>query len=219
MSIATAISNFAPAGCRQLAARGAAWLPRCARPLLLLFMCSLLPIVGCSGSPGRPDSAAESEPAARSEQPSPRIAQPAPPSAQQATADSASPAATAATDNAATGAGAADGSGPMVDGSTVGDSIAADNSSGASPSAVDMQLQEDLIRSVVDNFNRLDEFEPSEILPQLRDRLNQWMWQSRRAINWQRDPLLTTLDAPLRTRRWSIITSRTWKPACSPSTT
>ena len=42
-------------------------------------------------------------------------------------------------------------------------------------------MQEDLIRSVIDNFNRLDEFEPSQIFPQMRDRLNQWMLQSRPA--------------------------------------
>ena len=128
-------------------------------------------MVGCSGSPGQQDSTANSEPAS-------------PSAKQRFAALKRRPATLPATDVAADeDSGPADRRRRCRRSHLVRQSTA--------------QLQEDLIRSVIDNFNRLDEFDPSQILPQLNDRLNQWMWQSRHRSNWQRDPLLDTLDASL----------------------
>jgi hypothetical protein len=96
---------------------------------------------------------------------------------------------------------AADGAEPTGDGATSEDDTPVKNSTSSStvesPAAVNSQLQEDLIQSVVDSLNRLDEYDPSQILPQLRDRLNQWTLQSRRSATWQLDPLLANLNPAL----------------------
>ena len=65
------------------------------------------------------------------------------------------------------------------------------------PTAVETQLLEDLIQSVVDSLNHLDQFDPSQMLPQLRERLNQWILQSRRTDTWKLDPLIDTLSPQL----------------------
>ena len=141
----------------------------------LAAVCCLVLIAGCTGSPGQQGSTANSETPARGahKQRSPatarRLPTPLQPTRLQPTPPRPKTAARLPGDDA-----------PV-----------------ASPSAVDAQLQEDLIRSVIDNFNRLDEFDPSQILPQLKSRLNQWMWQSRHKVVWQRDPLLDTLDESL----------------------
>jgi hypothetical protein len=177
MSIAAAILHPPLAGRRSPVAHRAAWL--------LIGLCPLALIAGCSGSPDKQDLSAMRDPAPRK--------------SHAATADSVSSGdSVSAGDNVS-----ADDAVSAGDRVTAGDSDSAAGDSAAadaatrSPSAVDVQLQEDLIRSVIDNFNRLDEFEPHQIFPQLRDRLNQWMWQSRQTSAWQRDPLLDTLDAPL----------------------
>ena len=62
--------------------------------------------------------------------------------------------------------------------------------------------QEDqLIQSLADNLNHLEEFEPDQILPQIRHRLDQWVEEKKPTVEWQRDPLVETLPAELRTSR------------------
>ncbi|HEY1785568.1 MAG TPA: tetratricopeptide repeat protein [Pirellulales bacterium] len=154
----------------------------CFTARLLLGACALVLIAGCGGSPDTSGLSAMREPAPRK--------------AHAATADNASAGDSAAASGSAAKSDSAAKNGNVVQADSAapaGDSAAADAAT-RSPSAVDVQLQEDLIRAVIDNFNRLDEFDPNQIFPQLRDRLNQWMLNSRPAGPWQRDPLLGTLD-------------------------
>ena len=52
-----------------------------------------------------------------------------------------------------------------------------------------------LIKSLAENINQLDEFDTQQMVPQVRDRLNQWVFNERPEIHWQRQPLLATLPA------------------------
>ncbi len=80
---------------------------------------------------------------------------------------------------------------------SAGEDAAVDNTPVKDPTAVETQLLEDLIQSVVDSLNHLDQFDPSQMLPQLRERLNQWILQSRRTDTWKLDPLIDTLSPQL----------------------
>ncbi|HEX4144969.1 MAG TPA: tetratricopeptide repeat protein, partial [Pirellulales bacterium] len=139
--------------------------------LALVGVWALVLLAGCSGSPDEQSMSAMREPAPRKSH--------------------------AAADATLTSDGGSPAGGVSVEDSVAAAGDAAADTAARSPSTVDLQLQEDLIRSVIDNFNRLDEFEPNQIFPQLRDRLNQWMLQSRPSSAWQRDPLLGTLDPAL----------------------
>jgi hypothetical protein len=67
---------------------------------------------------------------------------------------------------------------------------------------VNASAQEDqLIQSLADNLNHLEQFEPDQILPQIRHRLDQWVEQKKPTVDWQRDPLIDTLPAALRESR------------------
>src|SRR5690348_10523949 len=58
--------------------------------------------------------------------------------------------------------------------------------------------KDDLIQTVAENLNNLDQFDPSQLMPQMRDRLNQWVYQTKPSIDWQKSPLLETLPEQLR---------------------
>jgi tetratricopeptide (TPR) repeat protein len=60
------------------------------------------------------------------------------------------------------------------------------------------QLKDELIQSLADNLSHLDEYDPSQIMPQIRDRLNQWVQQQKPTVAWQRDPLIATLPEEYR---------------------
>ena len=56
---------------------------------------------------------------------------------------------------------------------------------------------EELFHYAIENLNRLEEFAPQEMLPQVVDRLNQWAPYQEPLDDWQPDPLLATLSPPL----------------------
>jgi tetratricopeptide (TPR) repeat protein len=56
---------------------------------------------------------------------------------------------------------------------------------------------EELFHYAIENLNRLEEFAPQEMLPQVVDRLNQWAPYQEPLDDWQPDPLLATLPPPL----------------------
>ena len=63
--------------------------------------------------------------------------------------------------------------------------------------------EDQLILSLADNLNHLEEFEADQILPQIRHRLDQWVEQKKPQVDWQPDPLVETLPEPLRkVARW-----------------
>jgi len=57
--------------------------------------------------------------------------------------------------------------------------------------------QGDLIRSVADSLGRLEEFDSSQMIPQVRDRLNQWVLSERPDVPWSRDPLVDSVAGDL----------------------
>ncbi len=61
--------------------------------------------------------------------------------------------------------------------------------------------EDQLILSLADNLNHLEEFEADQILPQIRHRLDQWVEQKKPQVDWQPDPLVETLPEPLRKAR------------------
>ena len=56
---------------------------------------------------------------------------------------------------------------------------------------------EELFHYAIENLNRLEEFAPGAMLPQVVDRLNQWAPYQEPLDDWQPDPLLATLPPPL----------------------
>src|ERR1700736_3457899 len=69
------------------------------------------------------------------------------------------------------------------------------------PAAAEAALKDELIHSVANNLNHLEEYDLSQILPLLRDRLNQWVQEQKPATNWKPDPLGATLPDNLRNLR------------------
>ncbi|MBI3838443.1 MAG: tetratricopeptide repeat protein [Planctomycetia bacterium] len=59
-------------------------------------------------------------------------------------------------------------------------------------------VQGGLFDSVVENLDRLEQFDPNQMLPQICDRLNQWYVQDKPKVDWQPDPLLAGLPNELR---------------------
>ena len=59
-------------------------------------------------------------------------------------------------------------------------------------------VQGELFQSVVNNLDRLEQFDFTQILPLICDRLNQWYQQDKPTVNWQADPLLAELPENLR---------------------
>jgi tetratricopeptide (TPR) repeat protein len=55
-----------------------------------------------------------------------------------------------------------------------------------------------LFDSVADNLNRVEEFDTSQVLRQICDRLNQWYLQDKPKIDWQPDPLVAQLPEEYR---------------------
>ncbi len=55
----------------------------------------------------------------------------------------------------------------------------------------------DLIKSLAESINHLEEFDSGQMLTQIRDRLNQWVSNEHPAVDWQRDKLLATLPEKL----------------------
>ncbi len=66
------------------------------------------------------------------------------------------------------------------------------------PTANTGSAEDQLILSLADNLNHLEEFEADQILPQIRHRLDQWVEQRKPSVDWQRDALIETLPEPLR---------------------
>ena len=60
------------------------------------------------------------------------------------------------------------------------------------------KVQGGLFDSVVENLDRLEQFDPNQMLPQICDRLNQWYLQDKPKLTWQADPLLGGLPDELR---------------------
>ena len=56
----------------------------------------------------------------------------------------------------------------------------------------------ELFPSIAQTLNTLEEYDPGQILPQLRDRLNHWVQQESPEVEWRQDPLLDELDEDLR---------------------
>ncbi len=55
----------------------------------------------------------------------------------------------------------------------------------------------ELVRSLAENINHLEEFEAQEMLLQVRDRLNEWVFSNRPSISWEKDPMIASLPGPL----------------------
>jgi hypothetical protein len=73
-------------------------------------------------------------------------------------------------------------------------------SEAAAPSAGagNAQIVEELFASAVGLLNDLDQFDPSDALPQVVNRLNQWVGTRKPIVNWQADPLVGKLEPELR---------------------
>ena len=67
--------------------------------------------------------------------------------------------------------------------------------------AVQLNAQNSLFDSVADNLEHLEQFETTQILSQVCDRLNQWCVQEKPQIQWQPDPLLGGLSDEIRNLR------------------
>ncbi len=59
-------------------------------------------------------------------------------------------------------------------------------------------VQGELFQSVVSNLDRLEQFDFTQILPLICDRLNQWYQQEKPSVSWQPDPLVAELPENLR---------------------
>lgn len=71
---------------------------------------------------------------------------------------------------------------------------------GAAPGsgAASGQLVEELFANAVGLLNDLDQFDPSDALPQVVNRLNQWVGTCKPIAGWQSDPLVAKIDPALR---------------------
>ncbi|MGD9721685.1 MAG: tetratricopeptide repeat protein [Pirellulales bacterium] len=62
-------------------------------------------------------------------------------------------------------------------------------------------VKDALFNSVVENLDRLEEFDISQMMPQICDRLNQWHLQEKPSVEWRPDPLIEQLPSELRELR------------------
>ncbi|HEY5312352.1 MAG TPA: hypothetical protein VIK18_07520 [Pirellulales bacterium] len=80
-----------------------------------------------------------------------------------------------------------------------GCSSSTSQSEAAAPaSAANSQIVEELFANAVGLLNDLDQFDPSDALPQVVNRLNQWIATRRPIANWQVDPLVGKLAPEFR---------------------
>ncbi len=63
----------------------------------------------------------------------------------------------------------------------------------AAKSATQVETHGELIRSVGENINHLEEFHVGRMIPQVRDRLNQWVINEQPTVEWRLDPMLAEL--------------------------
>jgi hypothetical protein len=75
-----------------------------------------------------------------------------------------------------------------------GCSSSADESQAAGSVAGNAQMVEELFANAVGLLNDLDQFDPSEALPQVVNRLNQWIGTRKPIAGWHVDPLVSQLD-------------------------
>jgi tetratricopeptide (TPR) repeat protein len=75
-------------------------------------------------------------------------------------------------------------------------SSADESETGAGPGSA--QMVDDLFANAVGLLNDLDEFDPSEALPQVINRLNQWIGTRKPIAHWQPDPLVGKLEPRLK---------------------
>jgi tetratricopeptide (TPR) repeat protein len=57
--------------------------------------------------------------------------------------------------------------------------------------------QSGLFDSVADTLDHLEQFDSGQMLPQMTDRLNQWVQQEKPNVRWRLDPLVAKLPKPL----------------------
>jgi tetratricopeptide (TPR) repeat protein len=55
----------------------------------------------------------------------------------------------------------------------------------------------EMVKSLAESINHLEEFDAGQMMAQVRDRLNQWAFNERPTVDWQADPMVATLPERL----------------------